>query len=226
MKKMKHLVFLLGMLLCFLLASCGQEKSEDANQNEAQTQASSEGETASDDVLVPERLTIGVTVYNTADPEVLAFRNYFEGYIKGCFDVDFLYSTGITSLEAELEYIEMAKENGVSGIISFTSQDLEAVVKACEEAGIYYMRGSGSVADEDFNKVKDNPYFIGAVGPGMDMEKEAAKEMAAYFMDAAKNKEEVHYMLLTGGAAVGNAMHKYRSEAILDTLGADPALAV
>lgn len=169
---------------------------------------------------------IGVAVYNTKDPEVIAFRNYYEHYVGDCFDVEFVYSNSIQSVEEEIQFIEEMAEKEIGGVISFTSRDLTEIMKVCEEKKIYYMRGSGSISDELYESVKDNPWYIGSIGPGSEMEYSAAKEMAQYFIEKTSEKDAVSYLIFTGGAVSGNVMHQYRSEAILARIGADPALAM
>ena len=78
--------------------------------------------------------------------EVRAFRNYLENYIGITFLVDFIYSTGILSSEDEITFIKELRKQGVEGIISFLSTDLEQVLPVCEEYGTYYVRGSGTIS--------------------------------------------------------------------------------
>ena len=150
-----------------------------------------------------EKTVIGVSVYNLNDTEVRAFRNYLENYIGITFDVDFLYSSGILSAEEEIAFIDELHERGVKGIISFLSSDLEEVLPVCESYGMYYVRGSGTISDEMYEKVKDNPYFLGTIGPSVAAEQEAAKEMTAYFASKDEAKQN-QYLIMTGGAGKAN----------------------
>lgn len=164
-----------------------------------------------------EKMKIGVAVYNNEDQEVIAFRKYFEDYVAKCFEVDFLYSNDIASAQDELDFVKVAQNEGVKGIISFVSYDLAGTVKACEDAEMYYVMGSGTVSQEAFEQVEDNPCFLGVIGPNEKIEREAGSEMADYF--AVKDQEKKnHYLIISGGGADGNVMHQYRTEAILNTL--------
>ena len=80
------------------------------------------------------------------EAEVRAFRNYLENYIGITFLVDFIYSTGILSSEDEITFIKELRKQGVEGIISFLSTDLEQVLPVCEEYGMYYVRGPGTIS--------------------------------------------------------------------------------
>lgn len=57
---------------------------------------------------------IGVLVYDLKDEQVQAFREYLESYIAGNFsDVDFLYSSEVTTEEKEMEFLNNAIAEGV-----------------------------------------------------------------------------------------------------------------
>ncbi len=167
-----------------------------------------------------EKMKIGVAVYNNEDQEVIAFRKYFEEYVAKCFEVDFLYSNDIASAQDELDFVKIAQNEGAKGIISFISYDLVGTVKACEDAGMYYVMGSGTVSQDAFEQVEDNPSFLGVIGPNEKIEREAGFKMADYFASQDSEKQN-NYLIISGGGADGNVMHQYRTEAILDKLAED-----
>ena len=159
---------------------------------------------------------IGVIVYNTADEEVLGFKEYLKGYIEQNFEmVEFVYSYSINSEEQELQFIQAACDSGVEGFLSFTSYDLPREVELCAENGAYYLLASGTVAAGDFEAVEDNPYFLGAFGPGQPFEFQAGADIARYFI---REKTGTRFFVLSGGAALGNEMHYQRTLGVLDTL--------
>lgn len=158
---------------------------------------------------------IGVVVYDLQDEQVQAFREYLESYIAENFaDVDFLYSAGVTSEEEEMEFLQNAIDEGVEGILAFNSYDLEKEVALCAEHEVYYLRPSSTTDPETFEKVAENPYFIGYFGPGSEMEYEAGYDMGTYFATAGTSDS---YFLLSGGAGT-NVMHEQRAEGVLDAL--------
>lgn len=192
MKKMKKIATLLPALIIVLaIASCGHKNEQQPIHK------------------------IGVIVYDLKDEQIQAFRQYMEGYLgKNFSDVDFLYSAGITTEEEEMEFLKDAIEEGVEGIIAFNSFDLEKEVELCASGGVYYLRPSSTTDPEDFDKVADNPYFLGYFGPGNEMEYQAGYDMAAYF---AEEKISDSYFILSGGAG-SNVMHEQRTEGMLDAL--------
>lgn len=216
----KKLLILLVMAFCLLFAGCGNEQAANNNNANDNTSQKTDG---------LDRVKIGVVIYSQKDPEVRAFRDYYENYISESFEVDFLYSTDVLSAEDEKEFVDSAIENGVQGIISFVSYDLEATLETCAASDVYYMMGSGSIPKENFEKVKTNPYFLGVVGPSEEMEKEAGANMASYFINN-KLEDEANapagYIILSGGARSSNVMHEERTAAMLEEFGlpADKAL--
>ena len=159
---------------------------------------------------------IGVIVYNTADEEVLGFKEYLKGYIEQNFEmVEFIYSYSINSGEQALQFIQAACDSGVEGFLSFVTYDLPNEVALCQQNGAYYLLASGTVSAEDFEAVENNPFFLGAFGPGQPFEFQAGADIARYFI---REKAAKRFFVLSGGAALGNEMHYQRTLGILDTL--------
>lgn len=195
MKKLTALLLLLA--LCVALVGCGSS-----------TEKKAAGET--------EVHKIGVIVYNTSDEEVIGFREYLQGYIEDNFEmVKFVYSGSISTEEEELEFIQAACDEGVEGFMSFLSQNLPEEVALCEKNQAYYLLASGTVSAEDFEAVEDNPWFLGAFGPGQPYEFQAGADMARFFI---KEKVGTRFFVLSGGASIGNEMHYQRTLGILDTI--------
>ena len=159
---------------------------------------------------------IGVIVYNTADEEVLGFKEYLKGYIEENFEmVQFVYSYSINSEAQAASFIQAACDQGVEGFLSFVTYDLPNEVALCQQNGAYYLLASGTVSAEDFEAVADNPCFLGAFGPGQPFEFQAGADIARYFI---REKAGTRFFVLSGGAALGNEMHYQRALGILDTL--------
>lgn len=75
------------------------------------------------------------------------------------------------------------------------------------------MLASGTVTDEDYEAVADDPYFVGVVGPGSEIEHQAGADMAEYFINEMDGDQ---YILFTGGAGIGNEMHRERAVGALE----------
>ena len=186
----KWIVLVLALALCLGIAACGDSNAT----NEVHK--------------------IGVIVYNLADEEVVGFREYLQGYIQKTFEiVEFVYSGSIRTQEEEMAFIQDACDQGVEGFLSFRTFDLKAEVELCEKNRAYYLLASGTVSDEEFDSVADNPWFLGMFGPGIELEYQAGLYMAKYFAKDLSNKQ---YLILSGGAGSGNEMHYQRTLGMLN----------
>lgn len=203
MKKYIALV-LTAFVLLSLISGCAPKTTEDiANQDQAQAEASG--------------LTIhkiGVATYDIQDAQVRMFKDYLDNYIKECFvDVTFLYSDSIAGGEELMEFLALCAENGAEGVMVFGSYDMEKEVEFCASHGMYYIRPSATSSDAEFNAVASNPYFVGEIGPGIEKEYQAAEDMTRSLAVEGKS-----YLILSGGACLGNEMHRLRTVAMLETL--------
>lgn len=195
---------LAALMLLPLLAGCGPRTTADiANRDQETAEASG--------MSIHK---IGVATYNIKDAQVMMFKEYLDDYVKQCFtDVTFLYSDSISTSEEMMDFLSLCAENGVEGIMMFNSYDLKREVDFCAEHGMYTIRPSGTFSDEEFNSVASNPYFIGQIGPGAEKEYEAGADMTR-----ALAREGKSYVVLSGGASLGNEMHLLRTVAMLDVL--------
>lgn len=157
---------------------------------------------------------IGVATYNVHDAQVQMFKEYLDSYIRDCFpDVSFIYSDSIGSGDEMMTFLQDCADRGVEGVMFFYTSDFQKEVEFCAANGMYCIRPSGNVSDEEFQKVADNPWFLGEIGPGAQAEYDEAARMTQ-----AMAAEGNTYVILSGGAFMGNEMHRLRTVAMLDTL--------
>lgn len=196
-------LFLAGILLLSLMTACATSTEDVENRDQQQAEASG---------LAVHK--IGVPTYNVKDAQVQMFKEYLDGYIKECFpDAEFLYSDSIGSEEEMMSFLQTCADNSAEGILLFYSADLQKEVAFCESHDMYIIRASGNSSDAQFRAVETSPCFLGEIGPGADAEyAEAAKMTRAMFT------EDSSYVILSGGAFMGNTMHLQRTVAMLDTL--------
>ena len=160
--------------------------------------------------------TIGVVLYDPDSAEMEMFADYYRDYIQEGFPVKFIFSGKISDSEAEKAFIAEAKAEGAEGVISFAgyADGLQDVIKTCEEDEIYYALGSNTVSDENYDAIKDNPWYMGSVGPDLQAVYEAGCDMTEFFLDkGAKN-----IVIMSGGASAGNRLHQVRTWGMLNTL--------
>lgn len=159
---------------------------------------------------------IGVPTYDIDDSQVKMFKDYLDNYIKGCFgDVTFIYSESITNADELMAFLAACAGEGADGIMAFISYDLAAEVAFCADNDMYYIRPAGTTEDAEFDSVADNPYYVGEIGPGAAEEYDAGVRMTEALADPAAGHK---YIVLSGGASMGNEMHRLRTLAVLETL--------
>ena len=160
--------------------------------------------------------TIGIVVYDPDSAEMEMFADYYRDYIEEGFPVKFIFSGKIADSEAEKAFIEEAKAEGAEGIVSFCgfADGLQDVIKTCEEEEIYYALGSNTVSDENYELIKDNPWYMGSVGPDLETVYQAGCDMTEFFLD----KDAGNIVIMSGGASVGNRLHQVRTWGMLNTL--------
>ena len=107
-----------------------------------------------------EEYKIGVAVYDPESSEMNMFINYYRDYLEEGFPVKFYFSGKINSVEGENEFIRAVKAQGAQGVISFLGMDVKETIRVCEENEMYYVLGSNSISDADYEAVKDNPWFL------------------------------------------------------------------
>lgn len=201
----KYILFFLTVILLGSLAfGCATTDSDDiATQNKREADASG-----------LDSHTIGVATYNIRDAQVMMFKEYLDHYIGDCFpDVTFLYSESISGSEELMDFLELCAENGAEGVMVFGCYDLQKEVAFCAEHDMYMIRPSATSSDADFEAVASNPYYIGEIGPGSELEYEAGADMTRTMAEDGKN-----YLILSGGAAEDNEMHRLRTLGMLETL--------
>lgn len=203
-------MILMAAVLVFCMGGC---KSSPSDSDVSKSAPDAKTEEGGDDIHKKNH-KIGVAVYDVLDDEVITFREYLTNYIEKCFpEVEFRYSYAIRSKDDEMKFLKDACAEGVEGIMSFITYDLPEEVKYCKSQGVYYVLASGTVTEEDYESVADDSYFLGVIGPGNRIEREAGAEMADYFIHEKQGKS---YILFTGGTSIGNEMHHARSMGALE----------
>ncbi|MCQ2770300.1 MAG: sugar ABC transporter substrate-binding protein [Clostridia bacterium] len=163
------------------------------------------------------KIKIGVLVADASGSEAVSFRNYYKNYIEGNYNVEFMYSNELSDAEAETAAIENFVTAGCKAIISLSSADRPAQIAQCEKAGVYYAVASGVLTDDEYNAVKNNKYYVGAIGPSLDVEFVTGYNMAKWAIAQGMTKFAIY------GAGVGYRvdMHIQRTAGMLAALCED-----
>ncbi len=196
------------------IVGCGSPSTAKTDASGSETTAKSSGVNSQD-----ETHKIGVAVYNLTDDEVQMFRSYYEDYLADAFDVEFVYSETITSIDDEKEFVDQAKATGCEGIISYVSYDLPEITDYCAD-DLYYVIASGTFTEEDYEAASQHSHFLGITGPSADDEYNAGQNLIESIAneDSDVSATQKSWVLLNGGTESGNYMHEQRFLGALDKL--------
>jgi len=200
-----------GALSLSLLAGCGG-KADSASAAPADSASTADSAPAEEPAGDP--VKIGVLVADVSGEEALGFRDYYEKYIASNYNVELLYTDQLADAADERAAIERFAAQGVQAIISFSSSDRAMQIETCVENELYYAVASGMLDDAQYEQYKNEPYFVGQIGPSMDTEFEAGKAMGEYFKEQGAEKIAMY------GAFIPNPMHVYRAAGVLVGIGA------
>lgn len=202
MKKMMKRV--LSLALCLMLAlgtvGCGNSTATNAD--------------GSKELDMSKKVKMGVLVSDSTTAEALAFRSYFTEYIQKQYNVEFVYSDELKDAAGEKSAIDTFITNNCKAVISFSSFDRVAQLEQCAAAKVYYAVATGTLTAEEYEKYKTNEYYIGAIGPSLDVEYEAGYAMAKHYLDAGKK----NFAIFGGAVPYYTEMHIYRVAGMLTAM--------
>lgn len=202
MKKMMKRV--LSLALCLMLAlgtvGCGNSAATNAD--------------GSKELDMSKKVKMGVLVSDSTTAEALAFRSYFTEYIQKQYNVEFVYSDELKDAAGEKSAIDTFITNNCKAVISFSSFDRAAQLEQCAAAKVYYAVATGTLTAEEYEKYKENEYYVGAIGPSLDVEYEAGYAMAKHYLDAGKK----NFAIFGGAVPYYTEMHIYRVAGMLTAM--------
>ncbi|MGB4777333.1 hypothetical protein [Microbacterium sp.] len=164
-------------------------------------------------------VTIGVLVSDATSSEALGFKDYYLDYIAENFDVNFVYSDELADAEAEKSAMEGFIANNYQAVISFASADRPTQIDMAEDAGIYYAVGTGTLSADDYDTYKDYEYYVGAIGPSLEIEQQAGYDMAKYYVEQG----DTSFGIFGAGVPYRLDMHVYRVAGMLAALAEEPS---
>ena len=133
------------------------------------------------------KVKIGIGLYQDQGPAVTATREFLKG-ISEELNCEFTYVTlSQTDEVANKTAAQQLISSGCKGLILTMDSATEAILEECEKAGVYL---GGYLADYEtsFDKVKDNPNFVGTVVDGRYSGTEWGEEIAERIInDGYKN---------------------------------------
>ncbi len=222
MKKFLALFLAAAMTVC-MLGGCGgsQETKETGEETGAQTNATeadakegARNEQAAADLDMSKTVKIGILVSDATTAEALAFRNYYTEYIQKQYNVELIYSDELTDAAGETSAIDTFITNNCKAIISFSSFDRAAQIEQCEGASVYYAVATGTLTEEEYETYKGYEYYVGAIGPSLDVEYETGYQMAKHYLDQGMT----NFAIYGGAIPYYTEMHIYRAAGMLTAM--------
>lgn len=217
MKKFWALLLTAAMAVT-MLTGCGSNSENAANNEVAATGsevAASEAAGGEEVALdMSKTVKIGVLVSDATTPEALAFRSYYTEYIQNQYNVEMIYSDELVDAAGETAAIDTFITNNCKAIISFSSFDRAAQIEQCEMASVYYAVATGTLTAEEYETYKGYEYYVGAIGPSLDVEFQAGYDMAKYYLDQGMT----NYAIFGGAIPYYTEMHIYRAAGMLTAM--------
>ncbi len=205
MKKAVSVILCLVMCLTMTLGTAGCGSSKDTGKVES-------GEKKELDTS--KEVKMGVLVSDTTSAEALSFRKYYTEYIQKQYNVEFVYSDELKDASGEKSAIDTFITNNCKAVISFSSFDRAAQIEQCAKADVYYAVATGTLTDEEYETYKENEYYVGAIGPSLDIEYQAGYDMAKYYLDQGKK----NFAIFGGAVPYYTEMHIYRVAGMLTAM--------
>lgn len=216
---------LLAMLLCVVLGAvtltgCGDKKTQSDDSTtvsqgvETETTEGNQEEANVPELDMSQTVKIGILLSDATTAESLAFQNYYKEYIAKNFNVELIYSDEVADAAEEKDAIDNFIANNCKAVISFSSFDRPAQIDQCAGAGVYYAVATGTLTDEQYEAAKTNEYYVGAIGPSLNVEFQAGYDMAKYYLDQGKT----NFAIFGGALPYYTDMHIYRAAGMLTAM--------
>lgn len=219
MKKMVSMLLCLTMCLSMAVgaAGCGKDEEQTSGGDTAVTTESADNtadEGPAADLDTGKTVKMGVLVSDSTTAEALAFRSYYTEYIQNQYNVEFVYSDELKDAAGEKSAIDTFITNNCKAVISFSSFDRAAQLEQCAGAGVYYAVATGTLTDEEYETYKSNEYYVGAIGPSLEVEYQTGYDMASYYLEqGVKN-----FAIFGGAVPYYTEMHIYRVAGMLTAM--------
>ena len=187
---MKKLISLFVAIACLLSCTFALSACSDGNANKS--------------------YKIGVLREDDSSGEAAAWEEYLESVGKS-MNITFDFTT-TSSSESEVSAINTYASKGYDGILLFSDDDVIASVNAAAGKKMYVVLPTGHPTDEQYNQLKDIPYYLGSVAPVDDTEYQAGYDMAKFFVET---KGQKNFTIFGGATCYAVSMHVQRLAGIL-----------
>lgn len=200
MKKLLALLCVLAMALS--LVACG---GESGNESAAQVESEVVNGIALDGTWPAETIKIGIVNMDVTNAAYKLSASYCD-YLETKFNLEFIQSEGIDTVEAEFAFIEQCAAAGCKAIIGWRNVGGIATIKLCTSKGMYYWMAEKN--DTILSRNLDNEYMLGYLNFGENEDYAKGYSWGKALIEAGCKR--VVYM--AGGASFGISIFKNREE--------------
>lgn len=200
----KVLVLVLALVMVFSLMACagnpgGESGTPGANETESVNGIPLDG------TWPAEKIKIGIVNMDvTYEPYKVSVA--YCNYLESKFNIEFIQSEGIDTVEAEFAFIEQCAAAGCQAIIGWRNVGGIATVKLCTSKEMYYWMPEKN--ETILSRNMDNPYLIGYLDSGANEDYAMGYSWGKSLVEAGCKR--VVYM--AGGASFGISIFKNRQE--------------
>ena len=185
MKKKVLSIIMAAVLTTGLLSGCGGSSSTDSSASStdiAETTESTGGAAGETEPTSEEGYTIGINCFGSSSYALLTLANNSEAVFTVYGDGT-IVSDDNYQVDKIVQDIENMIATGVDGLVIWLPADslYESVAQICEENQVPFVLNDKIPSDETVaEKIKENPYFAGAVSPANAV---YGEQIAQYVLD-------------------------------------------
>ena len=153
---------------------------------------------------------VGVIREDDSSGEASEWEAYLSGVGKE-MNVTFDFTT-TSSSSAETSAIRTYASKGYQAVLLFSDDDRVSAVNEAAANKIYVAIPTGHPTEEQYEQIKNNPYYLGSVAPVNDTEFQAGYDMAKFFVEQKNQKK---FTIFGGATLYGAEMHVHRLAGML-----------
>lgn len=222
MKKIRKALALIlsGVLLLSTAACSGGENNSSQSAGQATDKSESKPAEAQKSVGMTKEeadaadpIKIGVAI-SSLTAEYLGVQDFLNNYVASQYNVEFMYSESLKTLEDEVAFLENCVASGCKGFMSFLSNDCEQIADRCAQNDMYYVANI-QYAPQDYPELFANEAFAGGIGVGNAGK---AEKYAQAINEFVSDGEEHGILICSGLAPVGNEQHTECGVAVLESV--------
>lgn len=203
MKKLFALIC--AFVLVLSLAACGGTPNAGSSDPADPSETSVVNGIALDGTWPAETIKIGIVNMDVTNAAYKLSASYCD-YLETKFNLEFIQSESVDTVEAEFAFIEQCAAAGCKGIIGWRNVGGIATVKLCTSKGLYYWIPEKN--DTIISRNLDNEYLIGYLNAGENEDYAKGYSWGKSLIEAGCKR--VVYM--AGGASFGISIFKNRQE--------------